>query len=121
MPLVAIQRASSRQVGGGVDGSGSGPVPGVRAVSLLGDLNAGRLLIEQLPPKAPGSRPAPSAADCSVDLTMEVTALAALLAEVVQLAGRAAMFPGQWEALAEQAMEHQSVRAALLAAQEHAP
>lgn len=47
---------------------------------------------------------------------MEVAALAALLAEVVWLAGRAAIFPGLWEALAEQAMEHESVRAALRAA-----
>jgi hypothetical protein len=93
----------------------------VRAVSLISNQNAGRSLVEQLPPKAPGDRPAPSAADCYVDLATEVAAPAALLAEVVQLAGRAAIFPGQWEALAEQAMEYQSVCAARLAAQEHAP
>jgi hypothetical protein len=36
-----------------------------------------------------------------------------LLAEVVQLAGQRAVFPGRWEELAELAMEHPSVRAAL--------
>jgi hypothetical protein len=41
--------------------------------------------------------------------------LAGLLAQVVEMAGRAAIFPGHWETLAEQAMEHQSVRAALAA------
>jgi hypothetical protein len=89
----------------------------VRAVSLVTDLNSRRSLVEQLPPKAPGGRPAPPPVE---RLVSEVAALAALLAEVVQLAGRAAIFPGQWEALAEQAMDHDSVRAALLAAQEDA-
>jgi hypothetical protein len=50
-----------------------------------------------------------------------VAALAALLAEVVQPAGRAAIFPGVWEALAEQTRQHESVRAALLAARDDAP
>jgi hypothetical protein len=81
-------------------------MPGVRVVSLVGDLSSGRPPVEQVPPQAPGARPvAPDAG-----LATEVTALAALLAEVVQLAGRAAMFPGLWEALAEQAREHDSVR-----------
>lgn len=89
-------------------------------MSLGGDLDSGRPLVEQLSPKAPGGRPAPCAADCSVDLAREVRALAALLADVVQLAGRAAVFPAQWEALAEQAVDHESVRAALLAARQDA-
>lgn len=89
-------------------------------MSLGGDLDSSRPLVEQLPPKAPGGRPAPCAADCSVDLAREVEALAALLAEVVQLAGRAAIFPGRWEALAEQAVDHESVRAALLSTGEDA-
>jgi hypothetical protein len=36
-----------------------------------------------------------------------------LLAQVVEMAGRAAIFPDHWEALAELAMEHESARAAL--------
>lgn len=62
-------------------------------------------------PASPGGRPEPPEAD----LTREVQALAALLAEVVELAGKHAVFPGRWEHLAELAMEHHSVRAALLA------
>ncbi|HET9118143.1 MAG TPA: hypothetical protein VFN75_08750 [Pseudonocardiaceae bacterium] len=84
-------------------------------MSLVDDLNSGRPPVEQLPPKAPGDRPAPCATDFPAGLATEVATLAALLAEVVQLAGRAAIFPGHCEALAEQAMEHQSVRAALQA------
>jgi hypothetical protein len=38
-----------------------------------------------------------------------------LLAEVVELAGNPAIFPGRWEQIAEMAMEHESVRAALAA------
>jgi hypothetical protein len=91
---------------------------GVRAVSLVSDLDSGRPLVERLPPKAPGDRPAPSDAG---PLITEVSALAGLLAQVVELAGHSAVFPGHWEMLAEQAMEHPSVRAALLAAQQDAP
>lgn len=50
-----------------------------------------------------------------VDLAREVQALAALLAEMVELTGKRALFPGRWEHLAELAMEYPSVRAALLA------
>jgi hypothetical protein len=46
---------------------------------------------------------------------------ACLTAEVVQVAGPAAIFRGEWEALADQAMEHHSVRTALLAAQQDTP
>jgi len=49
------------------------------------------------------------------DLAGEVAALAALLAEVVHLAGRRAVFPDRWQHVAELAMEHHSVRAALAA------
>jgi len=41
--------------------------------------------------------------------------LAELLAEVVVLAGQRAVIPGGWEHIAELAMEHHSVRAALAA------
>ena len=46
----------------------------------------------------------------------QVDALAALLAEVVQLAEDRAVFPGRWAHIAELAREHQVVRLALLAA-----
>jgi hypothetical protein len=59
---------------------------------------------------SPGGRPEPPEAD----LAREVQALAALLAEMVELTGKRALFPGHWEHLAELAMEHPSVRAALL-------
>jgi hypothetical protein len=48
-------------------------------------------------------------------LATEVAALAALLAEVVQLADTSALFPSRWALLAELALEHGSVRAALQA------
>lgn len=80
---------------------------GVRPVS---DLTSGRSLVEQVP-VAPGGRSAPPDAG----LATEVAALAGLLAEVVKLAGQSAIFPGRWETIAELAIEHQSVRAALLA------
>lgn len=88
---------------------------------MVSDLASGRLLVEPVPSKAPSGRPAPYGGDFSAGLVMEVAALAALLAEVVWLAGRGAIFPGQWEALAEQAMEYESVRASLLAAQKDTP
>jgi hypothetical protein len=94
-----------------------GQVPGVRVVSLVGELSSGQPLVEQVPPQAPGSR----SATPDAGLATEVAALAALLAEVVQFAGRAAIFPSEWEALADQAREHHSVCTALLAAQENAP
>lgn len=48
------------------------------------------------------------------DPAAEIEALAALLAEVVELAGDRAMFPSRWIEVAELAMEHDSVRRALL-------
>jgi hypothetical protein len=65
--------------------------------------------VEQPPSEAPGGRSAPP----DTDLAAEVAALAALLAEVVRLAGQRAIFPGYWEQIAEQALERHSVRAAL--------
>ena len=49
------------------------------------------------------------------DAAKEIEALAALLAEVVKLAGDHAVFPGRWAHIAELAMGHTSVRRALLA------
>ena len=39
--------------------------------------------------------------------------MAGLLAEVVMLAGNSSVFPSRWELIAELALEHDSVRAAL--------
>lgn len=50
------------------------------------------------------------------DLVAEVEELAALLADVVALAGDRAIFPGRWAVIAEMAMEHESVRRAIVAA-----
>lgn len=61
--------------------------------------------------RSTGGRPAPP----ETDLAGEIAALAELLAEVVQLAGQRAVFTGYWEQIAEQAMQHPSVRAALAA------
>ena len=76
------------------------------------DPTSGQPLVERLPSKAPSGRSAPPEIEL---LITEVTTLAGLLAQVVEMAGRAAIFPGHWKTLAEQAMEHQSVRAALAA------
>jgi hypothetical protein len=75
----------------------------------MSDLNSGRPLVERSPSEAPGGRSAPP----DGGLAVEVAALAALLAEVVQLAGKRAIFPSQWELIAELALERDSVRAAL--------
>jgi hypothetical protein len=77
----------------------------------MSDLNSGRPLVERSPSEAPGDRSAPAEAG----LAVEIATLAALLAEVVQLAGKRAIFPGQWALIAELALEHDSVRAALQA------
>ena len=75
-------------------------------MSPVSDLNSGRF---EPPSGFPGGRSAPG----DVDLATEVAALAALLAEVVELAGNSAVFPSRWELIAELALEHDSVRAAL--------
>jgi hypothetical protein len=59
------------------------------------------------------SRAAEAATD---DAAQEIEVLAALLAEVVQLAEDSGVFPGRWVHIAELAREHQIVRRALLAA-----
>jgi hypothetical protein len=78
----------------------------------VSDQTPDRPLVEQLPSKAPGNRSAPPDVEL---LITEAAALAELQAQVVELAGNAALFAGHWETLAEQAMEHPSVRATLLA------
>lgn len=87
--------------------TGAGPerlVPG--SVELIAD----RPRDERRPSEAPGGRSVPPD-----DLAGEVEALAALLAEVVELAGDRAVFPGRWAQVAELAMGHESVRRAMLA------
>jgi hypothetical protein len=85
---------------------------GVRPVSPGSNPTSGQPLVERLPSKSPSGRSAPPEIKL---LITEVATLAGLLAQVVEMAGRAAIFPGHWKTLAEQAMEHQSVRAALAA------
>ena len=70
-----------------------------------------RSLAEPAPSDAPGGRSAPG----DVGLATEVAALAVLLAEVVQLADTSALFPSRWAQLAELALEHGCVRAAMQA------
>ena len=85
-------------------------MPGVHLVSAsIPD----RPLVEAAPSDAPGDRSVPG----DVDLAAEVTTLAALLAEIVQLADTSALFPSRWAQLTELALEHDSVRAALQAEQ----
>lgn len=81
-------------------------MPGVRSVS--DELISNPSPVERSPSKAPcGRTVSPDA-----DLAGEV-ALAALLAEIVQLAGQHAVYPGRWAHIVELALEHDSVRAAL--------
>lgn len=54
----------------------------------------------------------------SGNLVAELEALAALLAEVVALADKRAIFPARWAAIAEMAMGHDSVRRAVVAAED---
>ena len=70
-----------------------------------------RSLAEPAPSEASGGRSAPG----DVGLATKVAALAALLAEVVQLAATARPAASRWAQLAELALEHDSVRAALRA------
>jgi len=76
-----------------------------------------RPLVERATSDAPGGRSAPG----DIELATEVATLAALLAEVVQLAGASTMFPSRWTQLAELALEHDSVRTALEADQTDRP
>ena len=70
-----------------------------------------RPLVERRPSDAPDGRSTPP----EVDHATEVAALADLLAEVVHLARDCAVFPSRWAQVAELALEHGSVRAALRA------
>ena len=70
-----------------------------------------RSLVERCPSDAPGGRSAPP----DPDLAAEVAALAELLAEMVRLARDSAVFPSRWAQVAELALEHEGVRAALRA------
>ena len=83
---------------------------GVCPVRPISDLNSDRPLVERCPSEAPDGRSAPLP---SADLVTEIQTLADLLAEVVRLAATRVIFPGQWALIAELAMEHESVRAAL--------
>ena len=73
----------------------------------------GRPPVERPPSESADGRPAPQPGPVEA---REVPELAELLAHVVQMARHAAIFPGHWAQIAEQAMERPSVRAALLAA-----
>ena len=81
-------------------------MPGVHVVSAsIPD----RPPVEATPSDAPGGRSVPE----DVDLAVEVAALAALLAEVVQLADTSALCPSRWAQPTELALEHDIVREAL--------
>lgn len=80
-----------------------------RAIQVVDKTPAGHYSSDA-PESVPPVRP-------EAGLTTEVYALAGLLAEVVELAGNRAMFPGRWEQIAELALEHKSVCAALEAEQ----
>jgi hypothetical protein len=74
-----------------------------------------RVPVPQLVTKSrAGTAPGGWSAPCG-DPAKEIEALAALLAEVVELAGNRAVFPGDWELIAELAMGHESVRRAVRA------
>jgi hypothetical protein len=75
----------------------------VRKVHPVSVWTSGRSPVEQTPSKAPDGRPAPP------NPATEVGALAALLAEVVELAGSNAVFLSRLQVIAEVATEHDSV------------
>lgn len=75
----------------------------------MSDANFDRPQVERPPLEASGDRSTPP----DGDLAAEVAALAGLLAEVVALATERAVLPGRWAAIAEVALEHDSVRRAL--------
>lgn len=73
---------------------------------------SGRPPVEQPPSKAPGGRSAPPA---DMAREKEIRELAGLLGQVVEMSRSSAIFPGHWQEIAELALEHPSVRAALAA------
>jgi hypothetical protein len=77
----------------------------------MSDVISGRSPVERPPSKASGGRSAPPDAG----LPAKVARLAALLAEVVELAEDRAVFPSRLQVIAELAIEHDSVRRALAA------
>lgn len=85
-------------------------MPGMRRVTPANDLTSDRPLVERCPSEAPDGR---STLSPGTDPATEIQALADLLAEVVRLAATRAIFPGRWALIAEVAMEHECVRAAL--------
>jgi hypothetical protein len=78
-------------------------VPGAR------ELVAGRPPTETFPSTTAGGRGTVP----GDDFAGEIEALATLLAEVVELSGHRAMYPGRLELIAELARGHESVRRAL--------
>jgi hypothetical protein len=93
---------------GGVDGDPRSPTKS-DCVACAALVSSGRPLVERPPSEAPGSRSVPP----DDDLPAEVAELAALLAEVVELAEDRAVFPSRLQVIAELATEHDSVRQAL--------
>jgi hypothetical protein len=81
----------------------------------VSEMTSGRPPVEHAL-QSPGARSAPPSADLARE--REVRELANLLAVVVELAGSPSSYPGHWEQIAEDAMEHASVRTALAAAEE---
>jgi hypothetical protein len=88
---------------------------GVREVLGFMTVPGARELISNRPPNE--TFPSPTAGDRGTvsrdDFAGEIEALAALLAEVVELAGNRAMYPGRLDLIAELARGHESVRRAL--------
>jgi hypothetical protein len=84
-------------------------VVGFMTVPSARELNSGRPPTETFPsPTAGGRGRVPGD-----DFAGEIEALAALLAEVVELSGNRAMYPGRLDMIAELARGHESVRRAL--------
>jgi hypothetical protein len=77
--------------------------------SVGGELICDTLPVEQSPSKTDPGRTVPP----DTDLASEVGALSSLLAEAIALAGQHAVYPGRWTQIAELALEHDRVRAAL--------
>jgi len=103
-------------IGGVDDDAPLSPADAV-CVACLALADPGRPLVEQPLPctTVAGDRPAPPA-----DLVRQrdVRELAGLLALVVQLARGPREFPGRWNQLAADAMQHPNVRTALAATQQ---
>lgn len=88
---------------------GSMICPACAQIRAAHELIPDRPRAERRPSETPRGRSVPAPGDPAT----EVEALAALLAEVVELAGDRAVFPSRWAEVAELAMAHESVRRAL--------